>query len=67
VVFEVEVPGKVPGSKAIYRKEVDYQGNTVSITKTTIDPKGEVVHEKDKSNPKAKATSPKSLTRGSSK
>ena len=48
VRFRAEVPGRVPGSKAVYEKVVDPTGKTVSATKTTIDPKGNVVHVKDK-------------------
>jgi RHS repeat-associated protein len=50
VSFTSEVPGKVPGSKAVYQKTVDSAGNTTSYMKTTIDPKGDVVHIKDKIN-----------------
>jgi RHS repeat-associated protein len=48
--FSYETPGKVPGSKAIYRKTVDASGEPAGagVTKTTIDPKGNVVHVKDK-------------------
>lgn len=48
--FQAEVPGKVPGSKAIYEKQVDSSGKTQQVTKTTVDPKGEIVHVKDKIN-----------------
>lgn len=43
-----EVPGRVPGSKAVYEKVVGPAGETVSAAKTTFDPTGAVVHEKDK-------------------
>jgi hypothetical protein len=46
--FVAEVPGRVPGSKAIYRKEVDASGRTTGFTKTTIGPDGSIVHIKDK-------------------
>ena len=48
VLFTSEVPGRVPGSKAIYQKSVDNTGKTTSMLKTTLDPKGNVVHIKDK-------------------
>ena len=37
-----------PGSKATYEKIVDKSGNAVGVTKTTVDPKGDLVHVKDK-------------------
>jgi len=46
--FVSEVPGRIPGSKAIYRKEVDASGKTVGYTKTTIGPSGTIVHIKNK-------------------
>ena len=46
--FQAEVPGKVPGSKAIYEKQVDAAGKTQQYTKTTLAPAGNVVHVKDK-------------------
>ncbi len=46
--FRAEVPGKVPGSKAIYEKQVDATGRTIAYTKTTIAPDGKVMHIKDK-------------------
>ena len=48
VLFTSEVPGKVPGSKAVYQKLVNAEGTTESMPKTTFDPKGAVVHVKDK-------------------
>jgi hypothetical protein len=48
--FQAEVLGKVPGSKAIYEKQVDAAGQTQQYTKTTLDPAGKVVHVKDKIN-----------------
>lgn len=48
VMFTAEVPGKVPGSKAVYQKLVRPSGETTSYFKTTVDPKGNVVHVKDK-------------------
>lgn len=50
--YSYDTPGKVPGSKATYEKIVDKSGNTISVNKTTLDPKGEVVHVKDKLLPK---------------
>jgi hypothetical protein len=46
--FQSEVPGRVPGSKAVYEKQVDASGNTLEFTKTTVDPAGNDVHVKDK-------------------
>jgi hypothetical protein len=40
----------VPGSKAVYEKQVDAAGKTQQYTKTTLDPSGNVVHVKDKIN-----------------
>jgi RHS repeat-associated protein len=51
-IFRAEVPGKVPGSKAVYEKRVDASGKTTGFTKTTIDPQGKVVHTKDKLRPR---------------
>jgi hypothetical protein len=34
--FKNEVPGRVPGSKAVYEKTVDAFGNTTSATKTKL-------------------------------
>jgi RHS repeat-associated protein len=48
VLFTAEVPGRVPGSKAVYQKAVDEAGETTNVVKTTFDPKGNVVHVKDK-------------------
>ena len=49
VRIDYSVPGKVPGSFAQYSKTVDKNGVTLTVTKTTVDPKGKVVHIKDKS------------------
>lgn len=46
--FSATSPGEVPGSKAIYEKTVDTAGKTTAYTKTTIDPKGQIVHIKNK-------------------
>jgi len=47
-VFKAEVPGKVPGSKAIYEKTIDVAGNTVKYIKTTHTPNGSIAHVKQK-------------------
>lgn len=44
----MENPGRVPGSKAIYYKIIDKDGNTVRVYKDTFDPQGNLVHRKDK-------------------
>ncbi len=41
-------PGNVPGSKAIYVKEIDSSGKTLKVYKDTYDPQGKLVHRKDK-------------------
>ncbi|HEX2210577.1 MAG TPA: hypothetical protein VHG93_23050 [Longimicrobium sp.] len=46
--FRAEVPGKVPGSKAVYEKQVDALGNTTSVMKTTYAPDGSIIHIKPK-------------------
>jgi hypothetical protein len=51
VQFQTRVPGRVPGSYALYTKAIDSAGNTISYTKTTILPDGSVAHVKDKMNP----------------
>jgi RHS repeat-associated protein len=48
VAAQITVPGKVPGSKAVYEKQVTIEGTTYQSTKTTYDPKGDIVHSKDK-------------------
>lgn len=45
--FSATSPGEVPGSKAIYEKTVDAAGKTTGYLKTTVDPKGQIVHIKD--------------------
>lgn len=50
LVFTSTVPGKVPGSQAVYQKTVDAAGETTGLLKTTTDPAGEVMHVKDKLN-----------------
>ena len=46
--YQSTVPGRVPGSAAIYEKQVDAAGRTIQLTKTTLDPAGNIVHVKDK-------------------
>jgi hypothetical protein len=46
--FRAEVPGRVPGSKAIHDKYVTPAGETREAFKMTIDPAGRVVHVKNK-------------------
>jgi len=48
VMFTSEVPGKVPGSRAVYQKAVDADGVTTNFVKTTVDPRGNIVHIKNK-------------------
>lgn len=43
-------PGRVPGSKAVYEKQINATGKTTQYTKTTYDPQGNIVHVKDKIN-----------------
>ena len=48
-VFKAEVPGRVPGSSAVYEKTVDATtGNTVKYIKTTYLPDGSIAHVKQK-------------------
>ena len=46
--FTAEVPGIVPGSKAVYEKQVGINGNTLQYFKTTFGPDGVIIHVKDK-------------------
>ena len=46
--FSANVPGRVPGSYAIYTKTVDAAGITTGYAKTTVAPDGEIVHIKVK-------------------
>jgi RHS repeat-associated protein len=50
VAVQATSPGRVPGSKAVYEKQIDAAGKTTQYTKTTYGPKGEIVHVKDKIN-----------------
>lgn len=47
-IIKMENPGRVPGSKAIYYREVDSNGKTLKVYKETYDPNGNLVHRKDK-------------------
>jgi hypothetical protein len=49
-IFKAISPGRVQGSKAIYEKTVSQSGETINYTKTTIDPKGQIIHVKNKLN-----------------
>ncbi|WP_370078092.1 RHS repeat-associated core domain-containing protein [Streptacidiphilus sp. MAP12-16] len=51
VQFETRVPGRVPGSYALYAKIVNAAGDTTAYNKTTVVPDGSVAHVKDKFNP----------------
>lgn len=44
----MEKPGNVPGSKAIYYKEVSPSGNTTRVYKETYGPDGRLIHIKEK-------------------
>ena len=48
VAVQATSPGKVPGSKAVYEKQIDVNGKTIQATKTTYDPQENIVHVKDK-------------------
>ena len=50
VAVQATSPGRVPGSSAVYEKQIDAAGNTIQYTKTTYDPAGNIVHVKDKLN-----------------
>ena len=41
-------PGDVPGSKAIYYKEVSLSGTSINVLKDSFDPTGNLVHTKPK-------------------
>lgn len=41
-------PGKVPGSHAVYVKEISPNGETTKMYKTTYDNNGHIAHTKDK-------------------
>jgi hypothetical protein len=46
--FQAKDPGRVPGSYAVYEKQVDATGQTMSFTKTTYTPDGRIAHVKIK-------------------
>ena len=46
VTFTATSPGRVPGSRAIYEKTVNSQGQTIGYPKTVYDPKGNVASVK---------------------
>jgi hypothetical protein len=48
VAAQAVSPGRVPGSSAVYEKQIDATGKTIQYTKTTYDPAGNIVHVKDK-------------------
>lgn len=48
VMFTATVPGRVPGSYAVYQKIIDGLGRTTDYLKTTVDNLGNVVHTKIK-------------------
>ena len=50
VAVQATSPGRVPGSSAVYEKQIDAAGSTVQYSKTTYDPAGNIVHVKDKIN-----------------
>ena len=47
-MVQMTKPGNVPGSKAIYFKEISPEGVTLRVFKVTFDPKGNIVHTKQK-------------------
>ena len=47
-VVKMIKPGNVPGSKAIYVKEIDSKGKTLKVYKDTYDPQGNLIQRKDK-------------------
>ena len=51
--YQKDVPAtNIPGSKAVYEKQVSPEGQTINYTKTTYDSSGNIVHVKDKLNVK---------------
>lgn len=47
--FQADVPAKnIIGSYAIYEKQIDAEGITLSYTKTTYAPDGTIIHVKQK-------------------
>lgn len=47
-LYQSKKPGEVPGSYAVYYKEVDLNGQTIRVYKDTYDNKGILVHRKYK-------------------
>ena len=47
-VAKMTKPGNVPGSEAVYIKEISPNGNTIRVFKETYDPLGNLVHIKNK-------------------
>jgi len=64
VAVQATKAGDVPGSKAVYEKQIDSEGNTVQSTKTTYDPQGNIVHVKDKLTGETHAPPPPPCTFG---
>ena len=50
-LFTATVPGRVPGSSAVYQKSIDAAGNTTGYLKTVFGPRGGVISVKDKFGP----------------
>lgn len=48
ILLTSAVPGRVPGSSAVYQKAIDAAGTTTGYWKTTFAPNGSVVHTKIK-------------------
>jgi len=48
VAVQAVSPGRVPGSSAVYEKQIDATGKTIQYAKSTYDPAGNIVHVKDK-------------------
>jgi hypothetical protein len=47
-LFQATSLGKAPGSRALYQKWVNPQGETFKMTKTTFAPGGSIIHVKPK-------------------
>lgn len=48
IIVRMEKPGNVPGSKAIYFKEISPKGRTIRVYKETYGPDGKLIHTKEK-------------------
>ncbi|MCB9025535.1 MAG: hypothetical protein H6625_04390 [Bdellovibrionaceae bacterium] len=48
VSYQSFMPGKVPGSFAVYEKQVSSTGETLQYAKTTFGPNGNIIHDKEK-------------------